>query len=96
VTKTYLLIDLQNRHPTPEDVASWMGANGEAWIFYGEHDARAPLQTPSQGHTYGAPAVTIFWVLSIALPRRHARRSEAMATRDWLSKQVCFPQQFRS
>jgi hypothetical protein len=38
VTKTYLLIDLQNRQPAPESVASWMGANGEAWIFYGEHE----------------------------------------------------------
>jgi len=38
MSKTYLLIDLQNRHPAPEDVASWMGANGEAWIFYGEHE----------------------------------------------------------
>jgi hypothetical protein len=38
VTKTYLLIDLQNRQPAPEDVASWMGTNGEAWIFYGEHE----------------------------------------------------------
>ncbi|MDP9606328.1 UNVERIFIED_ORG: hypothetical protein J2W38_006148 [Variovorax paradoxus] len=32
------MIDLQNRHPAPEHVASWMGANGEAWIFYGEHE----------------------------------------------------------
>ncbi|QSI33314.1 NYN domain-containing protein [Variovorax sp. RKNM96] len=38
MTKTYLLIDLQNRQPAPEHVASWMGANGEAWIFYGEHE----------------------------------------------------------
>jgi hypothetical protein len=38
VTKTYLLIDLQNRQPAPESVALWMGANGEAWIFYGEHE----------------------------------------------------------
>lgn len=38
MSKTYLLIDLQNRHPAPEDVASWMGSNGEAWIFYGEHE----------------------------------------------------------
>lgn len=38
MTKTYLLIDLQNRQPSPESVASWMGANGEAWIFYGEHE----------------------------------------------------------
>ena len=38
MSKTYLLIDLQNRHPPPEDVASWMGPNGEAWIFYGEHE----------------------------------------------------------
>jgi hypothetical protein len=38
VTKTYLLIDLQNRQPAPEHVASWMGASGEAWIFYGEHE----------------------------------------------------------
>lgn len=38
MSKTYLLIDLQNRHPAPESVASWMGVNGEAWIFYGEHE----------------------------------------------------------
>ncbi|WP_395322591.1 PIN domain-containing protein [Variovorax sp. UC74_104] len=38
MSKTYLLIDLQNRHPAPEDVASWMGSNGEAWVFYGEHE----------------------------------------------------------
>ncbi|MGF6350962.1 PIN domain-containing protein [Variovorax sp. W2I14] len=40
MTKTYLLIDLQNRQPAPESVASWMGANGEAWIFYGEQEIR--------------------------------------------------------
>lgn len=38
MSKTYLLIDLQNRHPAPEDVASWMESDGEAWIFYGEHE----------------------------------------------------------
>lgn len=38
MSKTYLLIDLQNRHPAPDDVASWMGSDGEAWIFYGEHE----------------------------------------------------------
>ena len=38
MNKTYLLIDLQNRKPSPECVASWMGANGEAWIFFGEHE----------------------------------------------------------
>ena len=38
MSKTYLLIDLQNRHPAPEDVASWMGSDGAAWIFYGEHE----------------------------------------------------------
>jgi hypothetical protein len=38
VTKTYLLINLQNRQPAPEYVLSWMGANGEAWIFFGEHE----------------------------------------------------------
>lgn len=37
MNKTYLLIDLQNRQPAPESVAPWIGANGEAWIFYGEH-----------------------------------------------------------
>jgi hypothetical protein len=36
VTKTYLLIDLENRQPAPEHVAAWMGQDGEAWIFYGE------------------------------------------------------------
>lgn len=36
VTKTCLLIDLENRQPTPELVAAWMGQDGEAWIFYGE------------------------------------------------------------
>lgn len=38
MTKTYLLIDLQNRQPAPDYVASWMGADGEAWIFFGEHE----------------------------------------------------------
>lgn len=38
MTKTYLLIDLQNRQPAPEHVESWIGENGEAWIFYGEHE----------------------------------------------------------
>ncbi|MBU1360145.1 MAG: hypothetical protein KKC79_00700 [Gammaproteobacteria bacterium] len=38
MTKTYLLIDLQNRHPTPEQVTSWLGENGEAWIFFGEQE----------------------------------------------------------
>lgn len=38
MSKTYLLIDLQNRHPAPADVASRMGPNGEAWVFYGEHE----------------------------------------------------------
>ena len=36
MTKTYLLIDLENRQPAPEHVAAWMGEAGEAWIFYGE------------------------------------------------------------
>lgn len=36
VTKTYLLIDLENRQPAPEHVAAWMGHDGETWIFYGE------------------------------------------------------------
>lgn len=36
--KTYLLIDLQNRQPAPEFVASWMGVDGEAWIFFGDHE----------------------------------------------------------
>lgn len=38
MTKTYLLIDLQNRQPAPDYVASWMGADGEAWIFFGDHE----------------------------------------------------------
>ena len=38
MTKTYLLIDLQNRQPAPEQVASRMGTNGEAWIFFGEQE----------------------------------------------------------
>ena len=38
MTKTYLLIDLQNRKPSPECVASWMGLDGEAWIFFGEQE----------------------------------------------------------
>src|SRR5437868_1686955 len=38
MNKTYLLIDLQNRKPSPECVASWMGADGEAWIFFGEQE----------------------------------------------------------
>lgn len=36
MTKTYLLIDLENRQPDPELVAAWIGQEGEAWIFYGE------------------------------------------------------------
>lgn len=36
VAKTYLLIDLENRQPTPEHVAAWIGQDGEAWVFYGE------------------------------------------------------------
>ncbi|CAN7385529.1 PIN domain-containing protein [Variovorax sp. LjRoot84] len=40
MSKTYLLIDLQNRRPPPEYVASWMGANGEAWIFFGEQEVK--------------------------------------------------------
>jgi hypothetical protein len=38
VSKTYLLIDLQNRQPAPEHVASWLGESGEAWIFFGEQE----------------------------------------------------------
>ena len=38
MTKTYLLIDLQNRKPSPECVAAWMGTDGEAWIFFGEQE----------------------------------------------------------
>lgn len=38
MTKTYLLIDLQNRKPSPQCVATWMGADGEAWIFFGEQE----------------------------------------------------------
>lgn len=40
VTKTYLLIDLQNRQPAPERVAAWMGSAGETWIFYGDHEIK--------------------------------------------------------
>lgn len=36
MTKTYVLIDLENRRPAPEHVAAWMGDAGETWIFYGE------------------------------------------------------------
>ena len=38
MTKTYLLVDLQNRQPAPEHCASRVGADGEAWIFYGERE----------------------------------------------------------
>ena len=38
MSKTYLLIDLQNRQPAPQHVASWIGEDGEAWIFYGEQE----------------------------------------------------------
>lgn len=38
VPKTIVLIDLENRRPAAEHVAAWMGADGEAWIFYGEHE----------------------------------------------------------
>ncbi|MDM0002508.1 PIN domain-containing protein [Variovorax sp. J22P240] len=38
MTKTYLLIVLQNRKPSPDRVASWIGAEGEAWIFFGEQE----------------------------------------------------------
>lgn len=40
MSKTYLLVDLQNRRPPPECVASWMGVDGEAWIFFGEQEIR--------------------------------------------------------
>ncbi|VWX62514.1 conserved hypothetical protein [Burkholderiales bacterium 8X] len=38
MSKTYLLIDLQNRRPAPEQVALWMGTTGEAWIFFGDQE----------------------------------------------------------
>ena len=40
MTKTYLLIDLENRQPVPKDVAAWMGEVGEAWIFFAEQQKR--------------------------------------------------------
>lgn len=40
MSKTYLLVDLQNRRPPPESVASWIGADGEAWIFFGEQEIK--------------------------------------------------------
>ena len=40
MSKTYLLIDLQNRRPSPECLASWMGVDGEAWIFFGEQEIK--------------------------------------------------------
>ena len=36
ITKTYLLVDLENRQPAFEDVEACIGRTGEAWIFYGE------------------------------------------------------------
>ena len=36
--KTYVLVDLQNRQPEPAHIASWIGTDGEVWIFYGEHE----------------------------------------------------------
>ena len=55
VSKTRLLIDLQNRHPPLKDVASWMGSNGEAWIFYGAHEfgPLAPYMELSGWETIG-------------------------------------------
>ena len=37
-TKTYLLVDLQNRQPPFEHVEACIGKTGEAWIFYGEQE----------------------------------------------------------
>ncbi|MCE9658099.1 MAG: hypothetical protein K8R60_06030 [Burkholderiales bacterium] len=38
VTKTYVLVDLQNRKPPFEHVEACIGETGEAWIFYGEQE----------------------------------------------------------
>lgn len=38
MTKTYVLIDLQNKRPQPSNIAAWIGNEGEAWIFYGEQE----------------------------------------------------------
>ena len=38
VTKTYVLVDLQNRRPAFEHVEACIGKTGEAWIFYGEQE----------------------------------------------------------
>lgn len=37
-TKTYVLIDLQNRRPAFERVEAMIGTSGEAWIFFGDHE----------------------------------------------------------
>ena len=36
--KTYLLVDLQNQQPEPAHIASWIGDEGEVWLFFGEHE----------------------------------------------------------
>ena len=37
-TKTYVLIDLQNRRPAFERVEATIGTSGEAWIFFGDQE----------------------------------------------------------
>lgn len=39
-TGVCLLVDLENIQPSPEEVESWLGDKGEAWIFYGPHQAK--------------------------------------------------------
>jgi hypothetical protein len=38
--RNYLLIDLENRQPDPKHVENWIGALGEAWIFFGEQQIK--------------------------------------------------------
>lgn len=37
-TKTYVLIDLQNRRPAFERVEATIGTSGEAWVFFGDQE----------------------------------------------------------
>lgn len=36
----YLLIDLENVQPSPQEVESWLGNDGKAWVFYGPHQLK--------------------------------------------------------
>ena len=36
----YLLVDLENVQPSPQEVESWLGKDGEAWVFYGPNQLK--------------------------------------------------------